>query len=278
MKASFILTPAESRRLLAKAVVQMDEVKRANEKGYVVLCGGVTNALIAQELLGMEVEPKHFTAGISARGVLCVTPPEGRQKFPLIIHRNEILDMTLQQALADFHIETVIIKGGNAIDTEGNVGVITSGFDGGTVAYTIGTVTSTGLNYIFPIGLEKLIPSVREAAKWTGAKTLDYSIGANFGMYCLSDGIRVTEIEALKILAGVEAKHIASGGVGGSEGAVVLIAAGEEENVRKAITVVESIKGEPPIEGATGDCEICRYNCCFAGLTAEQLPPWLRAA
>jgi hypothetical protein len=278
MKAAFTLTPAESRRLLAKAVVQMDEVKRANEKGYIILCGGVTNALIAQELLGIEADPTRFTAGISARGMLCVTPPEQRQKFPLIIHRNEILDMTIQQAFQDFHIETVVIKGANATDPEGNVGVITAGFDGGTVAYTIGTVTSTGLNYIFPVGLEKLVPSVKEAAKWAGAKTLDYSMGANFGMFCLSDGIRVTEIEALNILAGVEARHIASGGVGGSEGAVVLIVAGEEESVRKAITVVESIKGEPSIEGLTGDCEVCRYDCCFAGLKAEQLPIWLRAA
>ena len=66
MKAAFTLTPAESRRLLAKAVVQMDEVKRANENGYIILCGGVTNALIAQELLGIDVEPQRFTAGISA--------------------------------------------------------------------------------------------------------------------------------------------------------------------------------------------------------------------
>lgn len=279
MKAAFALTPAESRRLLAKAVVQMPEVKLANEKGYVILCGGITNGLIAQELLGLAVEPKRFTAGVSARGVLCVTPPSERHKFPLIIHQGEVKDMTIQEAFQDFHKETVVIKGANAIDPQGNVGVITSGFDGGTIAATIGTITSTGLKYIFPVGLEKLVASVPEAARWAGSKTMDYTIGANFGMYCLSNGIVVTEVQALKILANVDARHVASGGVGGSEGAVVLIAQGEEADMKKAITLIESIKGEPPIEAMVGDCEVCRYDtCCFVGLTPEQLPPWLRAA
>ena len=279
MKAVFTLTPAESRRLLAQATVAMEEVRQANEKGYVILCGGVTNGLVAQELLGQsDLDPQRFTAGISSRGLLCVTPPDERQGGPLVIRQGQIQDLTIREALDDFHPETVVIKGGNAVDLEGHVGVITSGFDGGTVAATIGTVTSTGIPYIFPIGLEKLVPSVREAAGWCGAKTFDYSMGANFGMFCLTNGIVVTEIEALGILAGVEAKHIASGGVGGSEGAVVLAMRGEESAVRKAIEIVEAVKGEPPIEGLTGICETCTYTCCFAGLSESELPAWLKAA
>ena len=45
----------------------------------------------------------------------------------------------------------------------------------------------------------------------------------------------VTEITALNILAGVEAVHVASGGVSGSEGAVVLVAEGSKEAMNKAI-------------------------------------------
>lgn len=279
MKAVFTLTPAESRRLLAKAVVQMEEVKQANEKGYVIICGGVTNGMIAEELLGWEdVEPQRSTAGISTSGVLCVTPPEERKGAPVIVHQGQAVDMTIPEALADFHPETVVIKGGNAIDRDGHVGIITSGFDGGTVAATIGTVTSTGLKYIFPIGLEKLVPSVPAAAAVCGSKTFDYSMGANFGMYCLSGGLLVTEVEALKILADVDATHVASGGVGGNEGAVVLVVEGPEANVRKAIQIVESLKGEPPIPRLKGVCETCLYNCCFRGRKEADLPLWLTAA
>ena len=52
----------------------------------------------------------------------------------------------------------------NAIDPEGNVGVITADFDGGTIGATYGTATSQGLKYIFPVGPEKMVPSVKEAA------------------------------------------------------------------------------------------------------------------
>lgn len=276
MKAVFSLVPSESRRLLAKATIALPEVQLAKEKAYIILCGGVTNGFIAQELLGISTEPQRCTAGISSKRVLCVTPKEERHVLPMVIYKGDPVEKTVQEAFEDFHIETVVIKGGNAIDPEGNVGVITSGFDGGTIAATIGPVTSTGLQYIFPIGLEKLVPSVRDAVQYLGSKRLDYSLGANFGMYCISSGKLITEIEALKILANVEAKHVASGGVGGSEGAVVLVVWGEEGDVKKAISIVESIKGEPPVKGLIGNCETCQYNCRYQGFKNKDLPEYLK--
>lgn len=276
MKAVFTLVPSESRRLLAKATVELEEVKIAKEKAYIILCGGVTNGFVAQELLGIETDPQRCTAGISSKRMLCVTPEEERHILPMVVYKGKPVDMTIQEAFEDFYSETVVIKGGNAIDLEGNVGVITSGFDGGTVAATIGTVTSTGLKYIFPIGLEKLVPSVREAVEYVGSKTFDYSLGANFGMYCLVKGDLITEIEALKVLANVEAKQVAAGGVGGSEGAVVLVIWGEDEDVKKAISIIESIKGEPPVKGLVGNCETCPYDCRYQGFKFEDLPEYMR--
>ncbi len=276
MKAAFTLIPAESRRLIAKAVVQMEEIKIAKKKAYIILNGGTTNGYIAQELLGMrDLEPQKFTGGTNTHRLLCVTDADKRTPFPIILYKGERSSKTLPEALQDFHIETVLIKGANAIDPEGNVGVITSGFDGGTIGATYGTVTSQGLKYIFAVGLEKMVASVKVAAAWAGAKTFDYTMGADFGMFCIPNGTIVREIEALKILADVEAKHIASGGVGESAGAVVLVIKGEEANVRKAISIVESIKGEPPLKGFKGTCETCRYACKFAGKKVKDLPVWL---
>jgi len=276
MKAVFTMIPAESRRLIAKAVVQMEEIKIAKQRAYIILNGGTTNGYIAQELLGMrDLEPQKFTAGINTHRLLCVTDADKRTPFPIILYKGERSSKTLPEALQDFHIETVLIKGANAIDPEGNVGVITSGFDGGTIGATYGTATSQGLKYIFAVGLEKLVASVKEASAWVGAKTIDYTMGADFGMFCIPNGTVVTEIEALKILVGVEAKHIASGGVGESAGSVVLVIKGEETNVRKAISIVESIKGEPTLKGFKGTCEKCTYTCKFAGTKAEDLPAWL---
>ena len=278
MKAMFVLTPAESKRLIARAVVRMPEVQTALEKAYVCVVGGTTNGFIAQELAGLDVKPQSYTAGTSTQGVLCVTPADERDtRIPLVLYKGQVVEKTLPEAFDDFHLETVVIKGANAVDPEGNVGVITSGFDGGTVAATIGYMSSTGMRYIFPVGLEKLVPSVPEAARWTGSKTLDYSMGAHFGMYCLSNGLVVTEVKALEILAGVEVRHISSGGIGGSEGAVVVIAQGSEKAVKTAIDAVESVKGEPPVPSLKGVCEDCLYDrCAYRGTKEEDLPEWLQ--
>jgi hypothetical protein len=126
------------------------------------------------------------------------------------------------------------------------------------------------------VGLEKLVRSVKESSHYTGAKTFDYSMGADFGMFCLTNAIPVTEIEALKILSGVEAKHVASGGVGGSEGAVVMVVMGEDARVKAAIDLVEGIKGEKRVAGLKNVCEPCRYACKFAGWKEAELPAWVR--
>ena len=56
----------------------------------------------------------------------------------------------------------------------------------------------------------------------------------------------ITEVEALDVLAGVDAVHISSGGVGGAEGAVWLALYGEKEQLDKAQQVIDSVRGEPP--------------------------------
>ena len=278
MKAAFTLIPAESRRLIAKAVVQMEEIKIAKQKAYIILNGGTTNGYVAQELVGMEdLACETFTAGTNTHRLLCVTDADKRTPFPIILYKGQRSDKTLPEALKDFHIETVVIKGANAIDPFGNAGVIAAGFDGGTMGATLGTVVSQGLKYLVPVGLEKMIPSVDEACAWSGAKTIDYTIGADFGMFRLPNATIVTEIEALRTLADVEAKHIASGGVGESAGSVVLMIKGEEAKVRKAISIVESIKGEPPLPGSKGTCETCPYTCNYVGTKETDLPAWLRS-
>jgi hypothetical protein len=278
MKAAFTLIPSESRRLIAKAVVQMEEIKIAKQKAYIIVNGGTTNGYVAQELIGMgDLACEKFTAGTNTHRLLCVTDADKRTPFPIVLYKGQRSDKTLAEALKDFHIETVVIKGANAIDSFGNAGVIAAGFDGGTMGATLGTVVSQGLKYLVPVGLEKMIPSVDEACAWTGAKTIDYTIGADFGMFRLPNANIVTEIEALRVLADVEARHVASGGVGESAGSVVLVIEGEKAKVQEAVSIVEAIKGEPTLKGFKGTCETCPYRCRYVGTKEDELPPWLRS-
>ena len=78
MRAMIVLTPAESKRLIAKAVVQMETVREALADGYVVVAGGTTNAYIVEEIEEKEIDRALYTAGIVTRGVACSTPLEKR--------------------------------------------------------------------------------------------------------------------------------------------------------------------------------------------------------
>jgi hypothetical protein len=277
MKAAFTLIPSESRRLIAKGVAAMKEVKEAGAKGYTIICGGTTNGYVAQEILGVtDIPPERYTAGTVSSRVLCTTDADKRSPFPIILFKGQRTTKSIPDALNDFHLQTVIIKGANAIDSSGKVAVISSGFDGGTMGATLGVAVSQGLKYIVPVGLEKLVPSVEDSCSWTGAKTLDYSMGADFGMFVIPNALVVTEIEALKILTGVNSKHVASGGIGECAGSVVIVAEGPEDNVNKAISIIETIKGEPSLPDFKGTCKTCRYKCTFAGKDQSDLPEWLR--
>ncbi len=56
---------------------------------------------------------------------------------------------------------------------------------------------------------------------------------------------------------------------------VIEIEGKNEADVKKAIELVESIKGEPTLPGFKGTCEKCPYLCRYAGKKTEELPAWL---
>ena len=209
-----------------------------------------------------------------------MTRPTTRSNTSNVFYKGEVkTGRSFAEALADYHKDTVIIKGANAVDTNGFVGIIATGFDGGTIPKIIGPVTSKGIMLITPVGLEKLIPSVPAAVKALGgASKIDISMGADGGMYCLCNSVVVTEIEAIKILFDAEATLICCGGVGGNEGAVTLAIEGTENSIPNLVEFLETeIKGEPPIKGNKGNCELCRYsNCRYCGKKEEELPVWMQ--
>lgn len=281
MKAVATLTSSESRRFIAKAVVQMSEVRQAWESAYLLLSDGTTNAFIAQELLHDEsIQPWACTIGLSTNGVLCVNTPKNRASHANVFYQGAPMPgKTFAEALADYHPETVVLKGANAIDPEGLVGIITTGFDGGTIPKIIGPVSSKGLSLIVPVGLEKLVPSVPRAARaFNGAQNIDISLGASGGMFCLPNARPVTEIEAAEILYGIRAELVCCGGVGGNQGAVTLVFEGVADRIRALVDFLETeVKGEPPISGMRGDCATCRYQACrYFRREEADLPVWMK--
>ena len=74
-----------------------------------------------------------------------------------------------------------------------------------------------------------------------------YSTGLPCALIPLINAEVVTEVQAFEILTGSRATHVASGGIGGSEGAVVLTLEGDENTIDRAFALVKTVKGELPV-------------------------------
>jgi len=245
--ALVMLLPRESKRLLARAVLQMPEVKRVLEDGWFVVSRGVTPAYILEELTGQAADKGNSTAGIVTSGRLASVIEEDRLG-PWVFKDGDLSETPAPQALGQFRARDVSIKGANAVDHNGNIGVLAADGAGGTVGGIWGTLTARGSHWVAPVSLERLVPDVIAAARVCGNHLWDLTMGQAAGLMPIVNAQVVTEIQALEILTGVTATHVASGGVAGSEGAVILSLSGEESVVREAFALLEGIKGEEQFE------------------------------
>lgn len=261
-QALVVLTPAESKRLIAKAVAALPIVRKALKSGRVAIAGGTTNAFVAEEILGRRLESKaSYTAGIVTDGICCVTPSEGRVP-PFFLENGVPQDVRLRDFIEGFTKDDVFIKGANAVDMQGNIGILAAGSDGGTIGTAWARITAVGAHFIAPVGLEKFVPSVPEAARLTGQGRWKYAMGSPVTLFAIATAKVLTEVEAFCILAGVRAVPTAAGGVGGSEGAVILTLTGSADAVEKAYRLAESVKGEPPVVSRRRACTPdCPYPC-----------------
>ncbi|MFC2045603.1 hypothetical protein ACFLUH_02885 [Chloroflexota bacterium] len=244
--AIVVLNPSESKRLIAKAIAVLPEVKSALQKSTLVISMGTTNAMVAEEIIGKTIENRAiFTRGVVCEGKLNANTE--MDLFPIVLKEGKVIEMHQKAALEEFRPGDVFIKGANAVDVKGDVGVLVGSEVGGTVGEAWYAVSGRGGCLICPVGLEKLVPSVSEVAPKTNIYRYKYSMGMPACLIFMPTAKVITEIQAIKVLSSADAYFIASGGVGGSEGAVTLIMEGDAATVKKAFELVKSVKDEPPV-------------------------------
>ncbi len=246
MHTSLVFTVAQSKRLIAKAVVQLPEVKQALAKGTVAVPFGTTNAYVAEELLGHSIPKGEYVAGRTL-------PPGmpgawlGSGKHPeLILKQGQRVEgIRAVEALPDMGPGDVFIKGANALDyTRKVAGLLIGHPTGGTIGASLGAVISRKIHLIIPVGLEKLVYGDVLSLS-VASRRPDYHPDAPTVSLFPFTGTIVTEIEALRVLCGVEAQLYSAGGVAGAEGAVWLLIDGDRQALDKALELHDSLKGEP---------------------------------
>jgi len=242
-KVAFVLTPVASKRLIAKGVIALPEVQSALKHGKVMVALGTTNAYIAEELTGMPIDKTLYAAGIVVDSAWEITPMESRLK-PLVFAKGEMSTLPWLEVVKEFSKGDVFIKGGNALDSNGLVGVLVAAKNGGTIGTAFGQIVAVGAHLIIPIGLEKLVPSVIKAANILGQQQIEECSGLPCGLFPVTYGTVITEIEAIRVLYGLESVHVHSGGVGGSEGAVGIVAYGDGAATHRLMQDVATFRNE----------------------------------
>lgn len=279
MLAQIVLTPAESKKLIAKAVARLESVQQAAKQGIVALHPSSSTYFIVEEITGSKPQTNYWVCGVVAPRGMCVemamalsstltpheefTGPGDLQGTWIIENRQLKGEEKLSSLLYRMKPSDVYVKGVNALDPEGNVGVL-FGLEG-SMAYIQTAKKKRNFSIIYPAGLEKLIPvSVKQAAKEAQFTRYESGMGMPVGLYPCPAGVTITEVRAIEILSGALAIPIASGGLGGAEGAVTLVLKGNADEVRNALDFVEQSKGARLPDLRLCNCTDCPVpNCKF---------------
>ncbi len=246
--ASYVLTVAAGKRLIAKAVAAMDCVRSAMESGMVAVGKGTTNAYVLEELLGRPIDKGAYCLGKTLPpGFDGAAEVFGGRMDEVVLRGGEIVDgLGVKEAAPEMSPGDVVIKGANALDYANEcAGLLVGDPRGGTWGGLVGPVHGRGLHAIIPIGLEKQVAEpLRETARALAA--LPEVCRPQVPGLWIMEGEIVTELEALGSLAGVWAYQIGAGGVCGAEGSVRIAVVGTAEQVDAANELIERVEKEPP--------------------------------
>lgn len=281
-RVQIVLSPPESKRLLCQALLEYGPVKNALSNGIVAVHPSSSTYHLYSILVGRRPEGVWMAGMIIPRGT-CI---EGRchaefeadgyddlsnpANFPYTwVFRAGQLDpepIKLSDILAQIGKGDIYVKGVNAADAYGYTGVLMASLAGGTIGLTIKAAKKQKFDLICMAGLEKFIPgSIKEVAPETGRPITKDALGIPCGLLPIKRPA-FSEITAFQELYGVKAIPVASGGVGGAEGSIMLVLKGEEDNLIRAMEGIKNIKGTPSPEVKIPDCKTCHSpGCLFAG-------------
>ena len=247
-----IITPAAGKRLIAKAITQHADVKKALSSGTVVIIAGTTNGYVAEEILKLTDQNDGFMRRRFFRGITLppnITTTDGgrlsdESEFPgdvVLVNGKWQRGKTVFDVIDDLKEGDVILKGANSVDLKEKKAAILIGHPkGGTIAISMQAVIGRRVRLIIPVGLEKRVTGNLDEL----AKRLNTPGSTGPRLYPVLGEI-ITELEAVHLISGANAELIAGGGVYGAEGAVWLAIDGQPDELKSIKGIIESIHNEP---------------------------------
>lgn len=240
----FFLTVSAGKWLIASAVLKLECVQAALQSGCLVLKGGTTVSCVAELLFGYPLKISGRLTPKGAWGAVHRT----ERAYSLLAEKGTLREMDgeVETSLLRMGPGDVIIAGANLIDAQGCAAVLAGSPGGGHWGRAMAAAVAEGARVIIPAGLEKLAPgTVLEAVKTARRKNVDRFEGMACGLFPLTGDI-ITELEAIRILADVDACVIGRGGVNGGEGGTLFQVVGDDWEVGRLMELVRRCRDREP--------------------------------
>ncbi len=235
-QALVVLRGEESKVFIGRAVARLPQVQAAARAGRMAIVGGTTTRYVVQALLGEDPGLESFAVGWIHEGVLGETPSAGRGPGAYLFDAGQISRGWPGPLLERFRQGDVYIKGANAVDPQGNAGILLGSPQAGTIGAALPILMARGARLIIPVSLQKLIPSIGAVGGLMGQGGINRVMGTVVGYMPIMAGFAqvITEVEAMRLLYNLEATPVAKGGSGDSADAVTLHLSGGETEVVQA--------------------------------------------
>ncbi len=254
MRAIVVLTHSECKRLIARGIAQLPEVKEALKNRKIFVSRGSTTAFVLEELLGEPVNKAHYVTGQMTgekKDLYRYGSLKGEKRLKEIVIEKGVKKEvdSFQDALQEFEPGDIIFKGGNTLGSDGIAGVYMAHPLGGTIGGILPIALARGIEIIVPISLSRSVDdNVWELSQILGNQTIDkeYAMGLPIGIMPVPGEV-FTELEAFDVLyPDINVFQIGSGGVGTGEGSLHFLFIGDDDKVKVAYKdMVELAKSEP---------------------------------
>ncbi|WP_196598187.1 hypothetical protein [Pectinatus frisingensis] len=242
----FQVSVAAGKRLIAKAVINMEQIKIASQEHTVVIISGSTNGYVAEELLKKIQQKDDFSKESFLRGVNVIHGakiPKGKwSNTDVVIEKGIwVKGKTIFDVAADLGKNDIILKGANAVQPDRKLaGIQIANPKLGTSGPILEAVLGRRVQLILPVGLEKRVfGNIVEMAE-----LINDSSTSGTRLLPIT-GTIITELEAINILSGAHAELIAAGGIFGAEGSCRFAVSGTDKQLTKMADIMHVVQKEP---------------------------------
>lgn len=254
-RVQIFLTVQAGKWMIAEAIARMDCVQAALSRGTLALKAGTTTSCLSWLLTGRHLR---LCGRITPRGAVANLRESTAPHTVLLGKDGEVcLDGKEREGLLALGPDGVLVTGANLIDCAGNAAMLAGSPGAGSYGAALGAIMAEGMRVLIAAGTEKLTPgTIRAAVDQTQRKGVAASLGMACGLVPMA-GTVITEVDAVRMLAPVEAVLMGKGGICGAEGGSLLQVWGEDKDVDRIWSLAEQCSAYP-MSGTAESIPECR--------------------